>query len=541
MGTGQSGLDLFDRGRTALNLAAAHLGELLAELSPFVTGARVLDVEALPPRDLVFILEPASDAARETRRAPLRLLVSADADAPRIYLQAQRPARHEGPLGPFFRRAQQELRGLQLLRITQVAGDRIIAIEFGAAHAVERRALFAELVGRHANLLLLGPGERLLDWLVAPPPVRAEKAARLALGEPWVAPPGRPGKPEDAPKLGELLAAPQEPPPQLLPGLSAPLSWRIERSLGAQLSQLARERKLRDLRERLERRLARARSLVHGLEQRLTAAAGATRVMQDGELLKANLGRIQRGAKLIELEDWFVDPPVQRFVALDPKRSPQENLNAIFERFHKLQRSAADVEQELARANDKQAAFVAYLARLELPESDPDAIEAEATEAGWLEAAQVADVRKRKQAAPRKAYREYRALHGGAILVGRSAADNDELTLRIARGNDLWLHTRDAPGSHVVLRLKRDAEPDPEEVLDAATLAVHFSPLSESHKAAVHVARRKQVHKPRGAKPGLVALSGGKTLEVRMQPERVRRLLSTARSHAGSPDGPPPA
>jgi hypothetical protein len=56
MGTGQSGLDLFDRGRTALNLAAAHLGELLAELSPFVTGARVLDVEALPPRDLVFIL-----------------------------------------------------------------------------------------------------------------------------------------------------------------------------------------------------------------------------------------------------------------------------------------------------------------------------------------------------------------------------------------------------------------------------------------------------------------------------------------------------
>jgi predicted ribosome quality control (RQC) complex YloA/Tae2 family protein len=126
---------------------------VLAELRPFGTGARVPAVDAPPPRYLVFIRAPASAAARDPRPPPLRLLVSADADAPRIYLQAQRPARHEGPLGPFFRRAQQELRGLQLLRITQVAGDRIIAIEFGAAHAVERRALFAELFCRHANLL----------------------------------------------------------------------------------------------------------------------------------------------------------------------------------------------------------------------------------------------------------------------------------------------------------------------------------------------------------------------------------------------------
>jgi predicted ribosome quality control (RQC) complex YloA/Tae2 family protein len=77
----------------------------------------------------------------------------------------------------------------------------------------------------------------------------------------------------------------------------------------------------------------------------------------------------------------------------------------------------------------------------------------------------------------------------------------------------------------VVLRLARGAEPDPEEVLDAAHLAAHFSPLRKARKVAVHVARRKEVHKPKGAKAGLVTLSGGKVLSLRLQPERLERLL----------------
>ena len=500
----------------------------------------MIEVEGHPPRDLILVLEPAGELARAQRRPPLRLVISADADAPRIFLQARRDPRHEGPLGPFFRRAAEELRGGKLLRIEQVAGDRIVRLEFSSEPAAQRRVLFAELVGRHANLLLAGAGERLMDWLVPPPASTPAKPARLAIGEAWIAPPGRPARSEAAPALSLLLTAPDAPAPELLDGRSAPLSWRVERTLGGELSRLSRERKARDLRERLQRRAMRARALVHGLERRLEAAAGAQRVMQDGELLKANLGRVGRGDKFIEVEDWFSDPMTTRRVALDPKRSPQENLEAIFERFHKLERSATEVQHELALARARHSALEQLLGRLAAADSDPDAIEASALEAGWLEAAQVADPRKRKVAEPRKPYREYKALHGAEILVGRSAADNDVLTLRVARGNDVWLHTRDAPGSHVVLRLERGSEPDPEELLDAATLAVHFSPLCDAQKAAVHVARRKQVHKPRGAKPGLVALSGGKTLEVRMQPERLRRLLSSARGQPGTHDGQTP-
>ncbi|HUR29540.1 MAG TPA: NFACT RNA binding domain-containing protein [Planctomycetota bacterium] len=535
MDADQPRLDLLDRGRAPLNLAAAHLAELVAETLPFVTGARVSDVLGSPPRDLVLVLE----AATAPRPTTLRLVLSADADLPRLFLQAERASRHTGPLGPFFRRVAQELDGATLARLEQVAGDRIVRLEFTGTPSGEKRILFAELVGRHANLLLAGPAERLLDWLVPPPAPRAGSTPRLSLGEPWSAPPGRPVTGVGVPALAELLAAPDGTPPEILAGRCAPLSWRIEKTLGAHVAEVGRERAVRDLRERLERRLQRARALAHGLEQRLAAAAGAERVLQDGELLKANLQRVARGAKLVEVDDWFAAAqPATRQIALDPKRSPQDNVTAIFERFHKLERGAADVQQELERACSKTAAFEGLLQRLAAESSDPAAVEAEALAQGWLEAAQVADPRKRKEAEPRKPYREYTALRGSTILVGRSAADNDVLTLRVARGNDLWLHTRDAPGSHVVLRLERGAEPDADEVLDAATLAVHFSPLAEASKASVHLARRKEVHKPRGAKPGLVALSGGKTLEVRMQPERVRRLLSTARGSAGTSEAP---
>jgi predicted ribosome quality control (RQC) complex YloA/Tae2 family protein len=83
-------------------------------------------------------------------------------------------------------------------------------------------------------------------------------------------------------------------------------------------------------------------------------------------------------------------------------------------------------------------------------------------------------------------------------------------------------------------------EPDPEELLDAAHLAVHFSPLREAKGASVHVCRRKEVHKPRGAKPGLVTVSGGRRLQLRMQPERLTRLLSPdrARSRGEGPETP---
>jgi predicted ribosome quality control (RQC) complex YloA/Tae2 family protein len=262
----------------------------------------------------------------------------------------------------------------------------------------------------------------------------------------------------------------------------------------------------------------------------------------EGELLKANLARLARGMKEIEVEDFLAEGAPQRRIALDPRLSPAQNLERAFDRARKLERTALAVEGELALARERVEALAALEQAARDPDGDPLALDAQAVARGLLEPRQEADPRKRPaQPAQRLPYRAFSGASGSEIRVGRSAKDNDELSFRHARGNDVWLHTADAPGSHVVLRLESRGEPDPEELLDAAHLALHFSPLKGATRGRIHVARCKEVHKPRGAKPGLVQLSGGKTWEIRVQPARLERLLGTRRASAETdePASPP--
>lgn len=554
-------------GRALLNLRASHIAELCAELRPILRGARVRTVHALPPADVVLVIE------REAEADVVRLRISADPDAARIHMQHARTAQHEGPLGPFFRRLAAELEGAYIADVAPVRGDRIVLIELRDSPAGARRALLAELVGRHANLVLLGPGDVVVDVLVPPaepgssgvdgrskradagspradarssrpeaPASRADSRStradarasradpRLLVGRPWSPPPGSPRADPSDP--AERLAAafpPSTTPASGARGVNAPLSWIVECALGEQAETARHARAQKKLHERIERKLSRARGLVAGLEKRLVASALHDEVRRDGELLKAHMHLLRRGMREIELADAFQDGAPPRRIALDPKRSPQENLTHTFERAKKLERAQALVESELETARARVRDLEDLDARSRAPECDPAALDAQAVERGWLDAPQEADVRKRKEPPPRLPYRSFRGLHGSEIRVGRSARDNDDLTFRHARGNDAWLHTADAPGSHVVICLSGAPDPDPEDLLDAAHLAVHFSPLRDRGRASVHVARRKEVHKPRGAKAGLVTLSGGRILDLRVQPERLARLLKGSR------------
>jgi predicted ribosome quality control (RQC) complex YloA/Tae2 family protein len=281
----------------------------------------------------------------------------------------------------------------------------------------------------------------------------------------------------------------------------------------------------RGLQKRLNRRLERTDALLRGLAQKADASAEIERTRQDGELLKAAMGTLGRGLESVELADWFSEGAPPRQIALDPRRSAQENVEKLFARVKKLERGAATVAEERARAEAKRAELAGLIARLGDEAQDPEALEREALARGLVEARQVADIRKRKAPPPRRPYKTFMARSGAEIRVGRTAKDNDELTLRHARGNDLWLHTADVPGSHVVLRLEHGGEPHPEDVLDAATLAVYFSPARGRERVPVHVVHKKHVSKPKGAKPGLVQLSGGRTVTVRTEAERLARLL----------------
>jgi predicted ribosome quality control (RQC) complex YloA/Tae2 family protein len=206
-------------------------------------------------------------------------------------------------------------------------------------------------------------------------------------------------------------------------------------------------------------------------------------------------------------------------------------VELVFERYKKLLRARESVERELELARERLGHLSELCVRCADPASDARALEARALSLGVLEPQQAtSEERERKAPEPRKPYKLFRGRNGAEIRVGRNAADNDDLTFHHSKGGDLWLHTADCPGSHVILCLDKGAEPDPEDLLDAAHLAAHFSPMREATKVNVHVARRKEVHKPKGAKPGLVTLSGGKVVALRMQPERLRRLLDPTRA-----------
>ena len=503
-------------------LSARHVGELAVELASLLRSRRLRTVQPLPPRDLLLVFEGDGEGGSRV----LRVRVSVDADAPRIHLQHGRVHSYDGPPGPFFRRLAEELEGLELSQLEQVRGDRIVRLVF---QGERRRVLFVELAGRHGNLILTDGSERVLEVLVAnaqrpskrPTPGKADRPPRLKAGEPWTPPPGLP--PADAgPELQDAWPEPGDALPEFRDN-PAPLSRRVEDTLGQGVAErdIARER--RSLRERLARKLKAATSRVSGLARRRDAVDGAERVRQDGELLKSYLGQIRRGADSVEVQDWFEDGSPRR-IALDPKRSPAQNLERLFARYQKLVRSRAALDDEERLARSVRDDLASLLARID--EADPVELEREAIKARHLKPRQAMSHRDGPARTTRLPYKRFVAVHGTEIRVGRNARDNDALCTRYARGNDLWLHTRDAPGSHVILRLERGREPDPEEVLDAAHLAIHFSPLKDAGRAAVHVARRKEVHKPRGAPAGLVTLSGGRTLDVRLEPQRLSRLMA---------------
>ena len=123
--------------------------------------------------------------------------------------------------------------------------------------------------------------------------------------------------------------------------------------------------------------------------------------------------------------------------------------------------------------------------------------------------------------------RRYPTAGGLEVWVGRSDTANDFLSTRIARGKDLFFHLDGAPGSHVILRTQGRNDPPSEAVLDACELAVHFSKAKKASRADVHVVPIKNLKKPKGAKPGLVMVHGGKSIHLRRIPARLERLLAS--------------
>jgi predicted ribosome quality control (RQC) complex YloA/Tae2 family protein len=480
-----------------VSLTAAEIDAVVRELAP-LAGSRVDAVRPHAERALVLELFGRAGA--------VRLLVSAEADLTRLHVASARP-RPAATLTAFHQLARRELEGARLSGIEAVPGDRVVALRFESARGPLR--LVAELTGRHGNVFLMGD-----DGIIRASAIRNLSQRRtLVPGSPYV-PPAPPPEPE----RGGLRPTP-------VAGAPFPYSAAIERAYAARedAQRLAEARKR--LREPVRAAVARASRALARLAEEAARVPAAEADRHAADLLKANLRLVRRGMSEVTVTEWTEEGPREVTLALDPALGPQENLARGYRRYRRIVDSAARVAAREAEVRAREAALRRLLARVDAAEEGALArLEKEARRLGAGPRPAAAPRRRRDEAA--LPHRTFRSLAGTSILVGRGAAENDALTLRIARGNDLWLHARGVTGAHVVVRLEKGKAPDQETLLDAAHLALHFSDARGAPRADVACTHVKYVRKPKGSAPGAVTYSQEKVLPLRLEPGRVERLLA---------------
>ncbi|MCP5039536.1 MAG: DUF814 domain-containing protein [bacterium] len=403
-----------------------------------------------------------------------------------------------------------------------VDDDRQLAVRMSAREG--EFDLLLALFGNRSNLYLLGASGEVLQTLRPLPDTRPE----LKMGEPYHSPGSA------APRVGADRFEDADAAHYLL---------AIETHYGPRGGRLQQGALARELSQVLKREQKNARRRLDKIEGELAEADLADEYARHGELLKGALGRITQGDSEITLQDYETGEDV--VIPLDSKKSPKGNLDATFKRYQKLLRRLAKAGGQVDEAREwiefvkRQLEQVRVFAEAEDGLAGLQAIadlepirkllkkRAAATQTKAPEQAQ-SSLPARLQGVPTRLLpRRYRSRDGLEIWVGRSDAGNDHLTTRLARGNDLFFHVEASPGSHVILRTEGKTDPPQESVLDACELAVRFSKQKGSLGAQVHVVPIKNVSKPKGAKPGLVYVTGGKTVSLRREEERLKRLLDS--------------
>lgn len=239
-----------------------------------------------------------------------------------------------------------------------------------------------------------------------------------------------------------------------------------------------------------------------------------------GELITANLYRMERGMRCLTAQNYY-DPECKDVnIPLDVKLSPQENAAKYFKKYTKAKAAEKHITQQLEMGRAELQYLESVLQELTLAESEQDFndIRSELTDGGYLRS------KGKKQSFQRPSKpREFRSTNGLRILVGRNNRQNDRLTTKDAEKWDLWFHTQKIHGSHVIL-YTGGAQPDEESIAEAASLAAYFSQAQGSTKVPVDYTPVKYVKKPAGAKPGMVVYTTYKTMLTDPDEKLVKRL-----------------
>ncbi|NOU84972.1 DUF814 domain-containing protein [Paenibacillus sp. LMG 31460] len=242
-----------------------------------------------------------------------------------------------------------------------------------------------------------------------------------------------------------------------------------------------------------------------------------------GELLTASLHLIKRGDREVEIINYYDEDQALIKIKLDPLWNPSENAQRYFKKYTKMKNSTAIVEEQIAQTHQEITYLNSLLQQLSVASlTDIEEIRDELMEQGYVRDRNKKQRKKKKKDKPALAC--YLSSEGVPIYVGKNNTQNEYLTNRLASSMDTWLHTKDIPGSHVVIRSDSFSETT---LLEAAQLAAYFSQAKHSSQVPVDYTAIKHVHKPNGSKPGFVIYVNQKTLFVTPDENMIKQMNVT--------------
>jgi len=264
-----------------------------------------------------------------------------------------------------------------------------------------------------------------------------------------------------------------------------------------------------DLQRTAANALGRVRRKLALQEQEYARAQDRDRLRVCGELITANLYRMERGQTVLRAQNYYEPDCPEIDIPLDPLLTPQQNAARFFKQYHKAKNAESFLAEQMDLARRERDWLESVLDELSRAETEQDFadIRRELREAGYLKGAARKEPR-RSPAGPRA----FRSSGGFRILVGRSNTQNDQLT-RDAFKSDYWFHTQRIHGSHVIL-CAGGREPDERSLTEAAVLAAWYSQGRESGRVAVDYTQVRNVKKPGGARPGMVVYAPYQTAYV---------------------------
>ena len=271
-----------------------------------------------------------------------------------------------------------------------------------------------------------------------------------------------------------------------------------------------------ELIRRVENELQKNRHKLKKQEKELLATDNAEEFRQKGELLTTFLHQVPNDQDQVILDNYYTNQPIT--IALDKALTPNQNAQRYFKRYQKLKEAV----KYLTELIEETKATILYL----------ESVETVLNQAGLEEIAEIREEliqtgfirrRQREKIQKRKKPEQYLASDGKTIIyVGRNNLQNEELTFKMARKEELWFHAKDIPGSHVVI--SGNLDPSDEVKTDAAELAAYFSQGRLSNLVQVDMIEVKKLNKPTGGKPGFVTYTGQKTLRVTPDPEKITSM-----------------